>query len=197
MEPDESRNRAEFNQPGGGKLMVALLHTGAMDDFSERHFDAMQMVFDLAINDSVHNLCVTKVESDGGSHAHCFTRESPDVKQPKFGLLRIGVDFSKYPNFPEGERSILHARDIFYSRDGQGRLKTVILCDAEEAKTIADGPQYHVVPQCEHDFVSERLNAYISLHYRRAYLADWGAVEGAWRNLLESFVVTKNDRHSN
>jgi hypothetical protein len=191
LESDNGKNRGEFNQPGGGRLMRALLHSGAIDDFSERHFDATQLRFDVAIDESVHDLCVTQVKSGGRRNSQCYVRDAADVKKPKFGLLRLGVDFSKYPDFPESARSDIYARDIYYLRDAQGKLKTVILCTAEEAKTAADGPQYHIIPQCEHDFVSEELNAYVSLNYRRAYLQDWRTLEAAWRKLLESFVVPK------
>lgn len=187
--PDNGANHDEFNRPGGGRLMMALLHSGAIDNFGHWHIDALQVQLDLAVDDSAHHLCVTPMELGSGTQARCYNRKAPDVKSSRFGLQRLGVDFSKYPNFSEIARADLHARDIYYSRDAAGSLKTVIVCSAEEAKTADDGPQYRLVPHCQHHFVSEKLNALVSVGYCRVYLKDWRDIEAAWRSLLESFVV--------
>ena len=73
-------NHDEFNRRGGGRLMMALLHSGAVDYFAQRHFNALQSSFDVAVHLSTHDLCITPMELGGGSQARCYPRNAPDVK---------------------------------------------------------------------------------------------------------------------
>lgn len=192
LDAPNRENREEFEQPGGGRRMLTLIRSGAIDDFADRHFDALQIQFKLSIDESARQICVSHTKDGRFAPAHCYVRDTPDIKTPEFGLQRFGMDFSRYPDFPEVDRAGLYANDIYYWRDERGNLRTIILCTAEEAKTVDDGPKYHTVPQCEHYFVSEKLNALCSVLYRRVYLKDWRAVEAQWRSLLESLVITQN-----
>jgi hypothetical protein len=190
--PDTGGNHAEFNQPGGGRLMMALLHSGAIENFGHTRFNALQSEFEIAVKFSTEDVCITPMDLHNGKgvqKAKCYDRNAPDIKSAKYGLDRLGVNFSRYPDFPEIDRSGLYESDIYYSRDPSGELRTVILCTAEEAKTVDDGPQYRIVPQCQHKFVSDQLNALVSINYRRVYLQDWRAIQTAWSRLLQSFVV--------
>jgi hypothetical protein len=136
---------------------------------------------------SAKHLCVGVM-----AQRHCYKREAPDVKSSKFGLQRLGVDFAKYPDFPEQERSGLPERDIYYSRRSDGALQTVILCMAEEAKTIEDGPKYGMAAQCEQSYVDRRLNALVSVSYRRVFLQDWQRIQADWERLLDSFIIDEH-----
>ena len=165
--------------------MMVLVDSAAIEDWEGRHYNALQSKFDMAMDWSANHLCVGVM-----AQSHCYKREAPDVKPPKFGLQRMGVDFSKYPDFPEQDRSGLPERDIYYLRGPDGSLQTVILCMAEEAKTIEDGSQYRMVPQCEQSYVDRRLNALVEISYRRVYLPEWRAIQESWDSLLQSSIVT-------
>jgi hypothetical protein len=182
--PDNGANHGEFNLPGGGRIMMALIHSAAIEDYEHRHYNALQADYDIAIESSTKRLCVGVM-----AQSRCYKRETADAKPSQFGLQRLGVDFSKYPDFPEQDRSGLPERDIYYLRGPGGDLETVILCMAEESKTVDDGPQYRMVGQCEHKFVFKPLNAFVSIHYRRVYLQDWQAIQTEWEKLLQSFIV--------
>jgi hypothetical protein len=192
--PENRENHHEFNQPGGGRQMLALLQSGAVDGGSPTHQNALQTAFDVAVDFSTNHLCVAPMALASAAKdgkPKCYERKAPDAKPAKYGLDRLGVDFSKYPDIPEATRDGIFFRDIYYARDASGNLKTVILCTAEEKKTSDDGPQYRTVPQCEHKFISPSLKALVSIGYRRVYLAEWRAVELSWNQLLESLVATK------
>ena len=182
--PDNGENHSEFNQPGGGGLMVTLIHSAAIEDYEGRHYNALESEFNVALDSSKNRLCVGVM-----AESRCYKRVAADVKSGKYGLKRLGVDFSKYPDFPVQDRSGLAERDIFYLRGPTGDLQTVILCMSEESKTVEQGPQYHMVAQCEQKFVFKPLNALVSISYRRVYLQDWKAIEADWKQLLQSFIA--------
>jgi hypothetical protein len=190
--PDNGANHGEFNQPGGGRLMMALIHSGAIENYEHRYYNSLQAEYDIAIESSTKRLCVGLM-----AQSRCYKREAADVKPPQFGLQRVGVDFSKYPDFPEKDRSGFPERDIYYLRGLNGDLQTVILCMAEESRTVEDGPQYHMVGQCEHKFVFKPLNAFVSVSYRRAYLQDWRAIQTEWETLLQSIIVASSRADGN
>lgn len=179
--------------------MMALLHSAAVEDFEHRHYDALQSEFDIAIDWSTKRLCVATMDQPNvnrSSGAKCYPRDAPDVKASQFGLQRYGVDFEKFPDIPEVTHASIAADDIYYLRARDGRLQTVILCNAEEMKTVADGPQYHAVAQCQQKFISKPLNALVSINYRRVYLPQWRSIERAWEQLLESFTVEPTRRNA-
>lgn len=192
LKSDGAQIHRESAVPGGGRLMSVLVDSGAVEDYGGRHYDSLKLAFDLATESSTQHLCVPPMEQaeyDQNTKTKCYPRDSPDAKPSKFGLNRVGVDFTKYPDIPQAARFDPNAQDIYYIRGSDGRLQTIILCTPEEAKTVEDGPQYHRVAQCEHKFVSERLNALVSIGYRRVYLKEWRALQQAWDQLLTSFVV--------
>lgn len=164
--------------------MAALIHSAAIENYQHRHYNALQADYDIAIEWSTKRLCVGLM-----AQSRCFTRDAADVKPAKYGLQRLGVDFSKYPDLPVQDRSGLPEQDIYYLRGPKGDLQTVILCAAEESKTVEDGPQYHMVAQCAHKFVFKPLNALVSINYRRIYLRDWLTIQLEWEKLLQSFIV--------
>ena len=71
--------------------------------------------------------------------------------------------------------------DIYYVRDPGGELRVVILCTAEESEAG--------VSQCEQLFVDEKLNALVSVGYRRVFLQDWQRIQSDWEQLLNSFII--------
>jgi len=169
-----------FDRPRG--TMGAILTSGAVETFEGEHFDALQAELRSAIMRS-RDLCFSE-----GPPRQCYLRENADVKPSRFGLQRLGVDFSKYPELPEDQRWGMQAEDIYFQRDSNGDLLTVILCTAEEARTADDGPQYPAVARCEQKFVSKQANALVSLTYSRRLLKDWSSIQARWDQLLKSFV---------
>ncbi len=169
-----------FDRPPGA--MAAILTSGAVESFKGEHFNALQAEFRSAIMLS-RELCFRE-----GPPRKCYRRDDADVKPSKFGLQRLGVDFSKYPELPEDQRAGTEAEDIYFQRDGRGELVTLILCTPEEAKTKEDGPQYQAVARCEQKFVTKQANALVSLTYSRMLLEDWSSIQAKWEELLNSFV---------
>jgi hypothetical protein len=182
LEP--SANQDSELQPHGA-FMQTMLTARALGSYRGKTINALENAFDAAVILSTQGPCGLMVGSDGG----CKERKEADVKPAKFGLQRQGVDFNKHPDIPEVARAGMPQRDIYYLRDDGGSLKAVILCTAEEARTDA--------AQCEHKFIDEKLNALVSVHYRRVYLQNWREVEAAWRKLLESFIELQvtNPKH--
>jgi hypothetical protein len=170
-----------FNRPS--RAMTAILTSGAVETLQGEHFDALQEQLRSAIMLS-RDLCFSE-----GPPRRCYRRDNADVKESRFGLQRLGVDFSKYPELPEDQRSAAQAEDIYFQRDPSGDLVTIILCTPEEAKTTEDGPQYHAVAHCEHKFVTNKTNALVSLTYSRQLLRDWSLIQVRWEKLLNSFVA--------
>jgi hypothetical protein len=169
-----------FDRPRGA--MSAVLTSGAVETFNGEHFDALQEEFRSAVTGSKF-LCFNE-----GPPQQCYVRENADEKPSKFGLQRLGVDFSKYPELPEDRRWAMQAQDIYFQREPNGELLTVILCTPEEAKTSDDGPQYPAVAHCVQKFVTKRANALVSLNYSRRLLKDWSSIQARWDKLLNSFV---------
>jgi hypothetical protein len=173
LEPSANQDREL--QPHGA-FMQTLLTARAIGSYRGQTINALENAFDGAVVLSTQGPCGLRV----GAGAECREPKEADVKPAKFGLQRRGVDFNKHPEIPEAARGGMPQRDIYFLRDDGGSLKTVILCTAEEAKTDA--------AQCEHKFIDEKLNALVSVHYRRLYLQNWREVETAWRKLLDSFI---------
>ena len=174
-----------------GATMEALVTPRAVQSYRGQPINTLENAFDDAVWMFARSLCGVPVQT--GIHpdpyaTRCDPSKAADVKPVRYGLQRQGVDFKKHPELPEAAQRDRSLRDIYYLRDDGGSLKTVILCTAEEARTVDDGPQYHVVGQCEHKFIDAKLNALVSVYYRRVYLQNWREVETAWRKLLESFV---------
>jgi hypothetical protein len=181
---ENAANHEEFNRPGGGRLMMAHVQSAAIEEFAQHHYDALQSEFDIAIKSSIEMMCTGVM-----AQSKCFKRDGADEKPSKYGLNRLGIDFAKYPDFPERDRSGQPERDVYYLRSPNGDLSTVILCMAEEAKTVEDGPQYMMVPHCEQKFVFKPMNVLVSVAYRRVYLPEWKAIQADWGQLLQSFIV--------
>jgi hypothetical protein len=182
LEPG-SPDAHEFNLPRAPGAMGAILTSGAVETFKGEQFDGLQAELHSAIILSTLNLCISEEPP-----RNCYRRNNADVKPSKFGLQRVGVDFSKYPDFPDDKRSGTAADDIYFQRNPNGELITIILCTAEEAKTAEDGPQYQGVAHCEQKFVTKRANALVSVTYSRLLLKDWSLIQARWDNLLNSFV---------
>jgi hypothetical protein len=184
LEPQTIANRAEFNIGGGGRLMMALLQSSAVETFENKDYNALQAAYDVAVKFSTEMLCVPLAMGPPyttfDKHP-CYKRAQPDVKSPQFGLQRVGVDFSKYPDMMGRLRYSLAQNDIYYARDSEGQLQIVIWCTAEESEAG--------VPQCKQIFVNKKLNALVSVGYRRVYLQDWQRIRAAWEQLLDSFIV--------
>jgi hypothetical protein len=180
----------DFTLEPHGETMQTLVNARALDSYRNQPINALENAFDSAVMLSVQEPCVAAIQASSGpvTRALCQERTEADVKPAKFGLKRLGVDFKKYADYSERYRGEFSQRDVYYLRDGGGSLKTVILCTAEEAKTVDDGPQYHSVGQCEQKFIDAKLNALVSVHYRRVYLQEWREVEAAWHKLLDSFI---------
>jgi hypothetical protein len=174
-------NAQEFKVLGGGREMRFLMDSAARYNKDGRRIDRLQTKYDVAVKFSTEMMCVGIM-----AKSHCYKRETPDIKQSEYGLQRLGVDFSKYPDFPDTERAGMAENDIYYVRASNRELLTVITCTAEEAQVNPN--RLPLSPQCSQSFISPRLNALVSIGYRRIYLPDWQAIQAAWNSLLESSI---------
>jgi hypothetical protein len=180
----------EFNEHRDPNAMAATLTSGAVERQGDQRSDALQGWFDQLTYQVGINLCFGNDQP-----RKCYARNAPDVKSSQYGLERIGVDFSKYPAFPEVDRSALETRDVYFLREPTGVVLTLIHCTAEEAKTAADGPAYKGVAQCDQKFISKKLNALISITYPRPLLKNWSEIQARWLSLLDSFAVGEKATH--
>jgi hypothetical protein len=163
--------------------MATTLTSGAVEGEGSQRSDALQDLFHQEIYTAGINLCFGNDQP-----RTCYRRNTPDLKSSQYGLERIGVDFSKYPAFPEVDRSAIETRDVYFLREPTGVVSTLILCTAEEAKTAADGPAYKGVAQCDQQFISKKLNALVSITYPRPLLKYWSEIQARWLSLLDSFA---------
>lgn len=194
MVPRTEANRDEFRVPGGGRELHVLMRSGAIEDFEGKHYDRLRNSLNVHINAAKHVCFLPPIPPappfvTEPIKAICHDRDWPDEKPSRFGLKRLGIDFAKFPDIPVEQYHDLLKNDIYYAPDMGSGLRTVITCNAEEEKTIEDGPQYPVMPQCEHSFIFKPLNAWVQIGYRRIYLKDWQAIQSAWEKLLQSMIV--------
>jgi hypothetical protein len=180
----------EFNVHRDPNAMATTVSSGAVDGEGSQRSDELQGWFRQETYTAGIRLCFGNDQP-----RTCYRRNAPDVKSSQYGLERVGVDFSKYPAFPEVDRSALETRDVYFLREPTGVVSTLILCTAEEAKTAADGPAYKGVAQCEHKFISKKLNALISITYPRPLLKYWSEIQARWLSLLDSFASREKARH--
>jgi hypothetical protein len=172
----------EFNQhlPNA---MAATVRSGAIEGEGNQGSDMLQDSFRQETYTAGIPLCFGNDQS-----RTCYRRNAPDVKSSQYGLERVGVDFSKYPAFPEVDRSALDTQDVYFLRGPTGVVSTLILCTAEEAKTAADGPAYKGFAHCEHRFIAKKLNALIQINYPRPQIKNWSDIQARWLSLLDSFA---------
>jgi hypothetical protein len=175
----------EFNEHRDPNAMAAVLTSGAVEGEGSQQSDALQDWFHQVSYTAGIDLCFGNDQPKT-----CYARNAPDVKAPKYGLERIGVDFSKYPTFPEADRSAFETQDVYFLREPTGAVSTLIQCTAEESKTAADGPAYKgVIAHCDQKFISKRLNALVQITYPRPLLKDWSEIQTRWLSLLDSFAL--------
>jgi hypothetical protein len=189
LAPDVESIRHEWDVPGGGRLQRMLLTSAAIAESEGKHYNLLQSHYSVAVEFSDDMLCIPPMympEEHREPHAKCFKRDAPDNKPPQYGLKRVGVDFSKYPEIPPEVMRMLAADDIYTDRSSDGELKTVIICTAEEADIVKQ--PLPLVPQCEHEFIVPRINAFASISYRRVYLKDWQSIQQRWTDVITSFV---------
>jgi hypothetical protein len=182
-------NNSEFQVPGGGRMMDLFMRSGAIEDVDGKHYNRLQNSLEVRIEDSRH-VCIAPAilfnEDGTRNQALCHDRAWPDEKPTRFGLKHMGVDFSKYPDFPKGDYRLMD--DLYYAPDLGRPVQTVITCTAEELDAVESGP-IRLIPQCRHLFIFKPLNAWVSIRYRRVYLKDWRAIQTAWEKLLQSMIV--------
>jgi hypothetical protein len=179
----------EFNEHRDPNAMATIVSSGAVDGDGNQESDRLQDWFRQETHTAGIRLCFGNDPS-----RTCYQRNAPDVKSSQYGLERVGVDFSKYPAFPEVDRSALDARDVYFLRGPTGAVSTLIICTAEEAKTAADGPPYKGVADCEHKFVAKKLNAFVEIQYPRPLLKNWSEIQARWVSLLDSFGVGESGK---
>jgi hypothetical protein len=171
-------NHADYNVPGGGRILRVLLNSWATDfDPAKADFLHLALQADMAV--SLSKLCYTSKRG-----VICYTVDKLDHKQEEFGLEHEGIDFNKYPGLPE-DSYVLHD-DIYFSPDLGSNLKTLIICTADEAKASHG---VSLTPQCQHYFTYEPLNAGVVVSYRKVYLKDWKSIQQSITALLGSFIV--------
>jgi hypothetical protein len=181
----------EFNEHRDPNAMAATLSSGAVEGEGSQQSDELQGWFRQETYTAGIRLCY------GNDRPRtCYRRNAPDVKSSQYGLERVGVDFSRYPAFPEEDWSALETRDVYFLyEEPTGAVSTLIVCTAEEAKTAADGPAYKGVAQCDHKFISKELNALISVIYPRTLLKYWSEIQARWLSLFDSFAPREKARH--
>ena len=180
----------EFDEHRDPNAMATTVSSGAVDREGSQQSDELQGSFRQEIYTAGIPLCF------GNDHPRtCYQRNTPDVKSSQYGLERVGVDFSKYPAFPEADRTSLETQDVYFLREPTGVVSTLILCTAEEAKTAPDGPAFRGPAHCEHKFISKKLNALISITYSRPLLKYWSEIQARWLSLIDSFAPGEEARH--
>lgn len=172
-------NDKEFDVPGGGRLLTILVQSGAFDPKVHSQ-DRLHIGLNVELS-FTKRVCVPAPPA----HATCHEMRALDRKPPRFGLKRIGVDFSQFSDLPKEEYR--HYDDIYYTPELGGGLETYIKCTADEMPTRFGGHPY--VPQCTQYFVFKPLNAWVSVNYRRVYLNSWRSIESSVEGLLRSFIA--------
>jgi hypothetical protein len=180
----------EFDEHRDPNAMATTVSSGAVDGEGSQQSDQLQGSFRQETYTAGIPLCFGNDQP-----RTCYRRNAPDVKSSQYGLERVGVDFSKYPAFPEADRTSLETQDVYFLRDPTGAVSTLILCTAEEAKTAPDGPAFRGVAHCEHKFISKKLNALVSITYSRPLLKYWSEIQARWLSLIDSFASGERARH--
>jgi hypothetical protein len=172
------------------RMMQVLMEPRAVSSYRGLPINKLENAYADATWLSGTQTCTPQVQSSSGpvTRKLCKERKSADPKPDKFGLKRLGIDFNRYTDYSEQHQLQNSQRDIYFLRDKDGSLQSLILCTAEESKAVDAGPKTQIIGQCEHKFIDNKMNALVTVHYRRAYLEQWHDVEVAWRKLLESFV---------
>jgi hypothetical protein len=103
---------------------------------------------------------------------------------PEFDLQHRGIEVAKRAN---SYRASFY-NDIYYVPDLGNSLATFISCSEEENHPL-DDERSLVNASCEQIFIVPSLNATARVGYNREYLKDWRAIQQAWIQKLQSFVV--------
>jgi hypothetical protein len=189
---DAPEIRRAFESNKDGRLMVALLQSGATADFGGKRFNSLDIAFNVAYGNAKLPVCLpAEVSRTGERHQRCVPRNAPDLKPAEFGLERIGLDFSKHPGIPDKVREHdLFADDLYFKKDAAGHLLVFIQCGAvERGPENLPGPNADSLV-CTHRFISKKSDSLLELTYRRRYLHDWQTIQSRWDALTDSFVVS-------
>ncbi|MFZ6653941.1 hypothetical protein [Undibacterium sp. TJN19] len=181
-------------QPAHDKSLqvYALLQLSAIDIYDGVNVNRLQYDFK-TFSVNLNNVCyypkVEKNERGLIDAAICSNREQVDAKPARYGLERIGIDFSHYPVIPRSQYGDIFKDDVYFSYDEKKNLNTVIRCTAEEAEASGNGLQAPAPAFCEQGFIFKPLNAKVTLSYQRIHLKDWVAMQAVWEKLLQSFIL--------
>src|SRR5262249_16116986 len=139
MEPVTATVNRAAMPLGAPDEMTADLFPNSISQM-EGHDNGLQDVFDAAVALS-KSFCVVPFSpsADATSLDICHSRAWPDSKPARFGLNRIGVDFTKYPDILDNRRFDAGLYDIYYAPDNIRELRTVILCTPDELQVGENG----------------------------------------------------------
>jgi hypothetical protein len=191
LTPDAAAIRDASRSGKDGRLVLALMESGATADYLQKHYNALQIAFNIAVEDSRHNICVPvgAASVPRKREFQCLRREGPDEKTPEYGLTHMGVNFSRHPEIPDNVRQYnLYTDDLYYKRDSSGLVVTFIRCRAVERglenQAAPDSPSF----ACVHRFISRSTDALVTLTYQRLYLKSWESMEREWRHVIDTFL---------
>lgn len=181
MGPRTVANDKEFEVPGGGRVLMIYLGSGAVDPAIHAR-DQLHVNLDVDVSFLKH-VCIPPPSLPG--EAMCHDLKELAEKPSRFGLKHMGVDFGQ---FPDVSKELYHEYDdIYYVPEVGGGLQTYIKCTADEVGATVNGYQY--IPHCDQHFIFKPLNAWVNVNYRRIYLEDWQKIQAAVEKLLQSFIT--------
>lgn len=187
----------KFHAPGGGSQVKIHIYFG---DAKNRATFLNRLVNEDGGSDVGHLLSSNSSLPDD-------TLEKRKTGRDKYNLQPYYVDFDRVIKFlnQNGQATSFEKlndfdkalwKDWYIRRADQKHIETLVRCDSSE---VADPPEEKItgksmirVPQCEHYFLLDEVNAYAKLNYRRVYLSDWKKIEDSVRGLLASFRINLN-----
>lgn len=173
----------QFNCNSEGELLVALLPNfeGRSKENNAKFSNARDdsdFTMILIDNAGKHGEGWTAQQSLEVVHrVHVVDRYKNNQIEKKVANAELGLDaYYEKNNF---------GRDVFTSQTQDGKLRTVIDCDAEKPD---------LSPGCGHYFVDEDL--LVDFSYKRRYLKDWKILEANARQWLASMRTQAVTQHS-
>ena len=129
-------------------------------------------------------LCERPLNAKARSDLTCRSGMPLAQLSPEFGLSHRGIAAANRANTYRAS----FYNDIYYIPSLDEALATFIRCSDEEKRPF-DREQASPYADCEQIFIVPSLNATARVGYSREYLKDWQAIQKAWIQKLQSFVV--------
>lgn len=180
MAPRTIANNEEFKVRGWGRKLFISVTSGAVDP-KDHAKDRLHMSLNALISVYLSRVCVPRNQRNNT----CYELKDLSDKPASFGLKRVGVDFTQ---FPELDKSAYYRyKDIYSISKLDENLKSFIECEPMEAPLIVNGIRRF--PSCSQFFIFEPMNALVEVNYHRDHLKDWQLIQDAMEKLLKSFII--------